>query len=69
MLELIQLVKPEKIVVITLKSILDSVHRCESSIPKVPEVVRLISIRIEDETRATYFINNAPEEVVKAQLY
>ena len=69
MLELIQLIKPEKIVEITLKSILDSVHRCESSIPKVPEVVRLISIRIEDETRATYFINNAPEEVVKAQLY
>ena len=69
MLELIQLVEPEKIAVITLKSILDSVHRCESSTPKAPEVVRLISTRIEDEARATYHINNAPEEVVKAQQY
>ena len=69
MLELIQLVEPEKIAVITLKSILDSVHRCESSTPKAPEVVRLISTRIEDEARATYYIINAPEEVVKAQQY
>ena len=52
-LELIKLVKPEKIAVITLKSILDSVHRCESSTPNAPEVVRLISTRIEDEARAT----------------
>ena len=69
MLKLIQLVEPEKIAVITLKSILDSVHRCERSTPKAPEVVRLISTRIEDEARATYYINNAPEEVVKAQQY
>jgi len=69
MLDLIQLVIPERISIITLKSILDSVHRCEHSIPKAPEVVRLISQRIEDEARATYYINNAPEEVVKAQQY
>ena len=69
MLDLIQLVDPERISVITLKSILDSVHRCEHSTPKAPEVVRLISTRIEDEARATYYINNAPEEVVKAQQY
>ena len=50
MLELIQLVEPQKIAVITLKSILDSVHRCESSTPKAPEVVRLISTRIEDDS-------------------
>tara|TARA_A100001011_G_scaffold362599_1_gene411695 strand:+ start:169 stop:561 length:393 start_codon:yes stop_codon:yes gene_type:complete len=43
MLDLIQLVDPERISIITLKSILDSVHRCEHSIPKAPEVVRLIS--------------------------
>ena len=69
MLDLIQLVDTERISIITLKSILDSVHRCEHSIPKAPEVVRLISQRIEDEARATYYINNAPEEVVKAQQY
>ena len=69
MLDLIQLVDPERISIITLKSILDSVHRCEHSIPKAPEVVRLISARIEDEARATYYINNAPKEVVKAQQY
>ena len=63
MLDLIQLVDPERISIITLKSILDSVHRCEHSIPKAPEVVRLISTRIEDEARATYYINNAPEGV------
>ena len=67
MLELIQLVKPEKIAFITLKSILDSVHICESSTPKAPEAVRLISTRIEDEARATYYINKASDEVVKAQ--
>ena len=69
MLNLIQLVDPEKISVITLKSILDSVHRCGHSIPKAPEVVKIISRRIEDEARATYYINNAPKEVVKAQQY
>ena len=69
MLELIQFVEPEKIAVITLKSILDSVHRCESSTPKAPEVVRIISTRIEDEVMATYYISNAPQEVVKVQKY
>ena len=54
MLDLIQLVDPERISIITLKSILDSVHRCEHSIPKAPEVVRLISQRIEDKSSSTY---------------
>ena len=31
---------------------MDNVHRCEHSISKAPEVVRLISARIEDEARA-----------------
>ena len=66
MLDLIQLVDTERISIITLKSTLDNVHRCEHSIPKAPEVVRPISTRIEDEARATYYINNAPVEVVKA---
>ena len=64
MLELIQFVEPEKIAVIKLKSILDSVHRWESSTPKASEVVRIISTRIEDEVMATYSMNNAPQEVV-----
>ena len=65
MIPLIQLVESEKISVITLKSILDSVHTCESSTPKAPEVVRLISTRIEDEARATYYKNIAAEEVLQ----
>ncbi len=69
MLELIQFVESEKIAVITLKSILDNVHRCESSTPKASEVVRIISTIIEDEVMATYYINNAPQEVVKVQNY
>ena len=36
MLDLIQLVDPERISIITLKSILDSVNRCENSTPKAP---------------------------------
>ena len=42
MLELIQLVESEKIVDITLKSILNNVHRCKNSTPKSLEVARLI---------------------------
>ena len=42
---------------------MDSVLHCEHSIPKATEFVRLISTRIEDEARATYYINNPPEEV------
>ena len=34
MLDLIQLVDPERISIITVKSILDSVHRCEHQNPK-----------------------------------
>ena len=64
MLDLIQLVDPERISIITLKSILDNVHRCEHSIPKYPEVVLLISTRIEDEARVTYYKNKAPREIV-----
>ena len=48
---------------------MDNVHRREHSIPKAPEVVGLISTRIEDEARATYYINNALEEVIKAQQH
>ena len=69
MLDLIQLVDPERISIITLKSILDSVHRCESSTPKAPEVVRLISTRIEDEARATYGMNKHLKKLFKAQQY
>ena len=33
------------------------------------EVVEIITRRIEEEARATYYINNTPKEVVKDQQY
>ena len=39
MLDLIQLVDPERISIITLKSILESDHSCENSTPKASEVM------------------------------
>ena len=65
MLDLIQLVDPEKISIITLKSFLDSVHRGVHSIPKVKEVVNIISTRIEDKARVTYNIHNALKKLLK----
>tara|TARA_S200000501_G_C20442269_1_gene577131 strand:+ start:115 stop:402 length:288 start_codon:yes stop_codon:yes gene_type:complete len=48
MLDLIQLVDTLRISIITLKLILDSVYRCEHSILKASEVVRILSSRIQD---------------------
>ena len=44
-------------------------HRLNIQFQRLHRLQKIISKRIEDEARATYYLNNAPEEVVKAQQY
>ena len=53
MLDLIQLVDPLRISIITLKSILESIYPYEHSITIAPELVRIWPSRIEDKATIT----------------
>ena len=68
MQEVLSLVEPNIVSVISLKSILDSFGVCKYDKPRTAEAAALLGRRIEDEVRVNYYTQLAPDDVVKAQI-